>query len=167
MPSGTYITKDRTLMLHEQTISESTLPAEAWEHALDQAVSTAFEEMLFMAPVYTQEATEFDQSQVHSRIRVQAPQGCTLTLELSTLLVDACIDTLYGGEATSTSRLDIANELTNTIAGLLMSNLTQTSAIQLGLPQGAFGTPAEGVGSVRVARSFVTDSGGLRLTVSQ
>jgi hypothetical protein len=137
----------------------------AIEHALQQAITTTFEEMVFME-VTQADGAELDTKQVYARLDVHRPVSCTLTLQMSEQLVDACIDALYCGiESTDAVRQDIANELSNTIAGLLMSNLDDSAPIALGLPSGGLGHPEPKSGRPAV-HTYHTEVGTLRVTVS-
>lgn len=111
-------------------------------------------------------AVELDASQLYACIEIQQPLCCKFTLQLSEAVVDACIDALYcGTDITDAVRQDITNELTNTIGGLLMSNLDESTPIALGLPTGGKGFPAPESGRALVF-SYETDVGALRVVVS-
>ena len=147
------------------TLSFVSPTPEAVQHALQQALTTTFEEMVFMQVEEMAEA-ELEASQVYARLPIFEPVRCSFTLSMNEGVVDACIDALYcGTPITDAVRQDIANELANTIAGLLMSNLDEAAAISLGLPSGGRGLPAPENGKT-LAHAYRTDVGSLRVTVS-
>jgi hypothetical protein len=133
--------------------------------AVTQAVATAFEAMVFIEPTRTSDAAALDESQIYAQLQVCAPLACLITLQMSSSLVDACVDALYCGiESNPAVRQDVVKELTNTVAGLLMSNLSESTRIELGLPQGGVGLPSPRIGDASTS-AFFTEAGNLQVTV--
>jgi hypothetical protein len=133
--------------------------------AVAGAVAKAFEEMVFIEPKLVADTRAMDETQIYAQLRVCAPLSCLITLQMSSSLVDACVDVLYCGvEGNATLRQDVVKELVNMVSGLLMSNLSESSRIELGLPTGGLGAPSLGGGYV-LTNAFLTDAGGLQVTL--
>ena len=133
---------------------------------MDRGIRTAFEDMVFMDLARTNACVPLDEAQVYSRLQVQSPLPCLITLQMAPALVDACFDALYSGiESTQVARLDIVNELINIVSGLIMSHLSETSAIQLGLPEGGQGYPSATSGTA-ISCVFCADMATLQLTLT-
>lgn len=133
--------------------------------AVSQALSTTFEDMVFMEVSGLSEYTDLGSDQVYASLETKSPARTHLMLQMSTPLIDACIDALYAGvEATEVVREDVVRELLNTIAGLVMSNLTDDQSIQLTLPASGHGVPPTPNLSPELSQVRTWDLGGLVFT---
>lgn len=134
--------------------------------AVDHALSTAFEEMVFMEASSLQDYAQSGVPQVWSHVATEAPVPAELTLQMSPALVDACIEVLYADLPPDDAvRQDIVRELLNTIAGLVMSNISEDEGIQLGLPDSGLGSPPVIPPRPELGRHHTSNLGGLALTV--
>ncbi len=136
------------------------------EEAVDRALSTTFEDMAFMEVSTLADAAPAAAAPVWSRLETRAPLRADLLLQMNSDLVDNCIDALYAGiDANDAVRQDVVREFLNTIAGLVMSNMTETQSIDLGLPQSGIGGTASLPVDGELEQCHVADRGGLVLTV--
>jgi hypothetical protein len=134
--------------------------------ALERALSTALEDMVFMDVSAIQEYEQAEVDAVWSRVATRAPVLAELQLQMSPRLVDACIDALYAGlDPNDAIRQDVVRELLNTIAGLVMSNLTETETIDLGLPESGIGSPSRTTTDSMLDQTHTSNLGGLAFTV--
>lgn len=134
--------------------------------AVGRALSTAFEDMVFMEASSLQDYQQSGIAQVWSHVTTEAPVSAEFSLQMSPSLVDACIEILYADLPPDDAiRQDVVRELLNTIAGLVMSNISEDEGIQLGLPDSGVGSPPAVALSPELARHYTSDLGGLALTV--
>lgn len=140
--------------------------ASALAEAVDRALSTAFEDMVFMEVSSIQEYGQSEAETVWSRVTTQAPIRAELILQMSPALVDACIDALYAGiDPDEAIRQDVVRELLNTISGLVMSNITETETIGLGLPESGVGPHATSTSNAELIQTHTSNLGSLVFTV--
>lgn len=152
-------------MTHTQAHTPVAISPALVRSALEHAVVTAFEHMVFLEPKQTLDVLTPDSIRVHAQLDVNKPLACSLLLELSASLVDACMDVLYCGTSDcSTQRQEVVSELTNTVAGLMMSHLSDDAPIELGLPQTSSFAPTIGSPNA-VTLNFTTEAGSLRALV--
>lgn len=127
------------------------------ERAVSYALATTFENMVFLDTSALFEFPALGDEALQARITCRAPFDATFTLRLSAPLVDACIETLYAGTETSdTVREDVVRELLNTLAGIVLSDLTEDDSIQLGLPESGATLPEGHTGS-GVGQAYTSD----------
>jgi hypothetical protein len=133
--------------------------------AVNRALSTAFEDMVFMEVSSIEEYAASGVDMVWSRVETRAPLHAELVLQMSPGLIDACIDAMYAGiDPNDALRQDVVRELLNTISGLVMSNLTETEAIDLGLPESGVGSVSTAANHADLRQSHVSNLGGLVFT---
>jgi Chemotaxis phosphatase CheX len=134
--------------------------------AVGRALSTAFEDMVFMEVSSLHEYAQPGVGVIWSRVATHAPVRAELMLQMTPSLVDACIDALYSGlDPNDAIRQDVVRELLNTISGLVMSNITETETIDLGLPESGVGLPSTVATDPELAQTQTSDLGGLAFTV--
>jgi hypothetical protein len=126
------------------------------ERAVSHALAATFENMVFLDTAALSEFPALGNEELQARISSRAPFDAIFTLRLSTPLVDACIETLYAGtETNDTVREDVVRELLNTLAGIVLSDLTDDDCIQLGLPESGVKLPA--VNASSVGQAYTSD----------
>lgn len=134
--------------------------------AVNRALSTAFEDMVFMEISSIHEYAASGSDMVWSRVATRAPLQAELVLQMNPRLIDACIDAMYTGvDPNDLLRQDVVRELLNTISGLVMSNLTETETIDLGLPESGAGSVDTAANHADLTQTHVSNLGGLVFTV--
>lgn len=151
------------------SLQPSSLPSPTragLEQAVTLALSAAFEDMVFMEVSAAAGYAQSGRDVIWSRVATHAPVRAELLLQMTPGMVDACIDALYAGlDPSDALRQDVVRELLNTISGLVMSNLTDTETIDLGLPESGVSSPSTTTTVPELAQTHTTDLGGLAFTV--